>query len=386
MRKPVIRTFRLTESAHDAFREQDMFPKRSVLHAHLVGRKVPGRSYREISRFLDRRAITRSFAEAFVAFLHQVPERIPPVLRSGGASLPTFDDLFEEIEACLVEGYYVQPDKTNDPSMLGIGAISGAVAHTVFKIGSRDPAFDSHLAYLDGETGLLDYERIVFTDRGFSGLQRGEQISVQQAYERGKAEFPPDANGALTAYVARLINVNPDFVRYALTTDGERIGVSCAYAITDEAYADTLAGKHDLYSYQDEDIVPLSNNVVLLTLAETHDVASMRNGLWRRKSLIGSLLYQIASIIDLDNRRPVRTISYEITTANTKRLRKMGYRHVATISRPPAPNYNVVAYNPLEQSFSMKFVAMILDDFVWRVRASIEEVDSWGVWLDDDEE
>ncbi|MCA9195524.1 MAG: hypothetical protein KDB03_27320, partial [Planctomycetales bacterium] len=88
--------------------------------------------------------------------------------------------------------------------------------------------------------------------------------------------------------------------------------------------------------------------------------------------MIGSLLLQIALLLDTDNVRPIRAVSYEIISSNTRRLRSMGYEKVSSYEHPGGPSVNVVVFDPSKRAYITRCLMLILDNFVWHIRRSLD--------------
>ncbi len=139
-----------------------------------------------------------------------------------------------------------------------------------------------------------------------------------------------------------------------------------------------------LHGYTCEDIVPRGNNIVLFMLAECHDAEADHgiSTMSKRKNLIGSLLLQIARLLDPDNRKPIRAVSYEIHPGNTKRLRSMGFQPVRKCTAYGDVPINVVVFDPTRRSWLVRNAMLILDDFVWRIRTAFDGMEQLESTMD----
>lgn len=380
MSNTVVREYRLRETAYETLVANDMFPSRRPLLRHLEelahsnSLETAGRSTGDFSAFKSRRPISRGFADGVVDFLLFNWHDDSHGLRELGLPLtpePLFETLFERIPSDLPAKAYTPPTKANDPAVgSGFAALAGAVVHTIYGLGRPAEFIDSEACYLDPESGVADFLRMMNAETGYSQAKKREVLTVEEAYARGREFF--DADAQAHEAIPKMLEANPNCARYALSDDGHCAGVSVAYPITDAAFDATLRGERKLYEHTAEDIRPRANNIVITGFAENHSLVADLSTFQKRKFLIGSLLLQIALLLDTDDRRPIRTISYEIIASNTKRLRSMGYQKVCSYRHPGGPSINVVVWDAMRRPYVTRCLMLVLDDFIWRIRHSID--------------
>lgn len=380
MRSQVVRNFRLKESAYASLVGKRLLPSRRPLLNHLENLAYSssldpeGRSTADFSAFISRRPVSKGFAEGVIDFLlaekqHQIRCEMIGLGFPMNSVNTLFEALFEQVQS--IPKSYVQPSKANDPAVgNGFAAIAGAVVHTIYGLGRPAKLKDSEANFLDENTGVDDFLRLMNIEVGYSESGKRETLSLEEAYMRGVQFFNVDAQ--VRTAIPILLAANPNCVRYALSEAGERCGASIAYPITDAAYEATLRGERRLYEHTADEVTARGNNIVLAALAENHELVTKLTTSQIRKQMIGSLLLQIALLLDTDNVRPIRAVSYEIISSNTRRLRSMGYEKVSSYEHPGGPSVNVVVFDPSKRAYITRCLMLILDNFVWHIRRSLD--------------
>ncbi|GAB5407262.1 MAG: hypothetical protein Aurels2KO_54930 [Aureliella sp.] len=373
------RPIRLRRDAADEFARANCFPAKSHLLEFLRDAEAEGTEGSVHLELKECKPVTESVAIAFTNYLLDFPIAVPPALseRLTGTTVDTAVALlFEPLPKGYVYKSYNQPDSSSDPTGKGIVGVVAAVFDTIFNLTGRVNAVHAPARYFDGVNGLNDFERLCYIEAGFGNLPKGTRVTVEEAEQRGH-DWGKCAPGYFADYSRRLMSINRDFVRYALTPDGDRVGMSAAFAITDAAYRDCLEGRKGMDDFEDDDIVPNGNNQVLFMLTEDHERPEHIRQATARNAIVGSMLLQIALIARPEVRRPIRCISYGILGSNTKRLKAVWFEetpHYFDCSDVGFPSYTTMYFDPMQHGIIRRNMMLVLDDLVWRIRSSVDEL------------
>jgi hypothetical protein len=368
-----MQEFRLTLPAYNAFESQGLFPKRSKLRNFLSEKEVQGRGNDEIARFFARKSVGEPFALGFIDFLKANPNYIPQGLLDGDVESLSVKSIFEESAPYERSLRYVQPGIGTDPSFAKEAKrvwseLASAALSIIF---GPDELRDPEKAFLDATTGFQAFERMTYIDHGFASSKKGERLSLDEAYTRSRT-FLNEPEGHLASYVEGLFSINPNFIRYAVSSENDKVGISVIFPITDEAYELSVAGERPMYSYEDHEIVRRGNNLVLFALTENHEYEGRLSFLNCRRHLMSSMFEHIAMLLDSDKPRTVRCISYEIHSANTRRLKNVGFLPCGKANGPGGFEHQVVYFDPNKNEGYTRKGMTLLSDFVWLVRKRLD--------------
>jgi len=297
------------------------------------------------------------------------PDAFGSGVENGTEAVTQFSEFSKEAGAKpspLAAFDYKFPDVQNDSAVAGIVKVCEALLASNRMLDSMHEARERCIIKC-----VEDALDISFTFAGYSEKRIGEILTKKEAYQRG-LEFTNDYS-EFRSLLYRIQRVNPEFLRYAFVGD-VRIGASAIFAITDDAYDATIRKEREMFSYTDIDIVPFSNNLVLLFLAE--DVDPQDIGLSddaRKQRMIAWFILHHAILIDPTRKDvPIRTISYEIISANTQRLQGMGFTPVHSYLGPSGREISVVVFDPTKKNNSTLALGVI-QTLVREMRAHSDE-------------
>ena len=199
-----------------------------------------------------------------------------------------------------------------------------------------------------------------------------EAVEIARQYLREPEEL-------LSNFYAKIITINPDFVRYAYTEEGQRLGLTAALAISDDAYEATIRGGRGPFDFTMNDIVPRSNNIVMLSYAETpNDNMKFMSLLNRRIRLQAKMMQQVALLLDPPMTRPIRLLSFDIIPANSKRLKMTGfcpatdkYGQEITVDYFNGP-VRVLDFDPAKRNLFAGNSMMLIDKALRVIRKTID--------------
>lgn len=339
--------------------------------------------------------VSEKIALAFTEWIQDYPEQFPGDIVSiveGKTREHAVLSLFDPVPEGQVHVSYEMPDEapqdprtvtpekeTSDPTSRGLLGLMGSFYASVFSMANRKADPFSSERYLDPKSGPAEFEKLCFMEFGYNLLGKNKKATPEQAIAMGR-DWAAFGDGAQEKQCRRLISINPEFIKYGLSNEGERVGMTGVFCITDEAYEDTVRGKYPIDGFPDHAIVPSSNNLVLQFFAEDHTKRNLIRQRDARKFLEASMMMQMAILLDASNVQPVRCVSYEVIAGNSQRLRNLGFVRKAEFSDRPGhyPKHKVVVFDPVARGKekdaniflrnAWSTYMHIISDAIWSVR------------------
>lgn len=347
-----------------------------------TGTKHPGKA--TVGAMQRGEPVPEGFAVAYTAFLHRDLndskrcKHYPQSLRSKLGHLNR-EELFDTLFTMLTDDAVAIPYSLPRPLDEHVGDSSRAdlvmgcgIWLALKLLGIQKYPWQSDAAYFDSDSGGYDYQKMVWTETGYSEYGHKNHLSPPEACALGR-DFSNDSGDFAINLFSRLTKVNRDCFRYALDTDGQRMGMTGAVAISDDAWQSTLNGKHGFVEYNQDEIMPCSNNIVVFTKAEHHGVRMQAmSKLDKMRLLFAAMFIQMALLLDPSNKRHIRCVTYKVIKSNSAKTPGGLFRPVAQLPGPPGPTFEVVCCDPHEKSGN-RFLSRGISDALWSIRGAIDE-------------
>lgn len=325
-KKEFPREFQLSNDAINSIKANEPSLQHRVINRYFAKNKKPGigAGGSIASHILNQFPVTRSAAELFIQFLNDHP-KYASGLKRNQIDISTLG-MFSQVEAHKPPS---MPTEKNDPSMRGIGFLGSTIAEKALSYVADRHHLNLHpnAVVKTGEGELLEYTQNVNIANGYFLANRNKNLPLEKAQEIA-VDFFREPSNLWVEEGRRVLQINRNCIRYTLSETNKRIASSFVFPISDEAYAATIEGQRPIFGYNDDDILPTSNNIVFQHYGELPVEKRLFMGLFDRMKIQASILTQIAALLDPVNRRPVRFISYGIVEANTRRLSRLGFRSI----------------------------------------------------------
>lgn len=387
MPSAVLRDHRLKPLVIESLRKEDWVPPRNTIRREMKQLGLRGNASDDVKWLRGGHAVSADMAAYLTNWVQEHPLAAPSHLAAlveDKTEEEAIRELFEIVEPIA----YRDVDEVADPTGPGLVRF-GAWALDVFRdlIEPRS-LWDSPAVYFDPETGPEDYARHVYTESGYaqSGGQRVRApLSTAQAMERGMKFL--DDEPAFHHKLGRMaLDLNPNCLRYAVNTNGQRVGMSLVLPITEAAWKATHRGERSFYDgHRPEELRKHSNILLIPTLAEVYDepiAPTVVNTTMKRHVLMHSLFVQVALLLDTTKIESIRVISYEIIDSNKSRLSRAGFEVIGEDKSQMGPPINIVAFDSGGPRQRLEDDAKsILSSSAWRLRARLEGINprAWGL-------
>jgi hypothetical protein len=346
----------------------------SLCH-HLRNLNVAGRSDSEFSNFVSRQPITEAFARGVLDFVMKSSRNIHLVKKhiEDNEIESAFQWMFTKVEHDRIPFRYYPPTEKNDPVFGGVGEFAKAALQGLAMFLTMQPKAMDARVYLDNEAGIEEYLRMIYTDHGMSQSNKKSKLSIYEAEQLGRT-YVGDQQQWLPEFTSSLIEKNPNFVRFALDSNGQKIGATCVFPISAEAYQETVCGKRRMEDYKSEEIPTIGNHLVLFTYCENQSAGTPDFLFSRRRKLLGSFLSHIALLLNPEEGRDIRAITYKIQASNSSRIEKYQFHDVAHFKSDTQPDYTVVAFDQSNESSLLNQMAMkSMISHLWLLRESLDK-------------
>lgn len=366
-RRPINRQWRIKE---DVFKELGRtVPGRIKLEPQVeillrCGLAPEGTSNEDYSNVIKRKELSKFLATCVIRYYMSNPELLPAQYSSMSRSENALFSAFFEYVPDLEKSYsYTSPSEANDMAMRGLRWIGGALLGSVVGI----PEFVKHR-----EKGrcddIDDYLQLIYSMAGFT-LSKNNRVTNEEAIQIGLDYFGDQQQMQLLAET--IIQINRDCIRYSILGD-EKVGVTAAFPISDEAYEAAIRGEHDLFSFTKNEIVHSSNNILLLNYADCTSRAQGRVSKVRWVTS-KSFLTQIALLMDPTDKKPLRFISFTGLPVNTGRLLRLGFKKLAHGFHPTV-TCNMVVLDSAYVKRTTRMLLPAIDNLFRYIRNEIDKL------------